>query len=316
MVNGGRCPVFRLPSVMRLSNHERPYAHYLVVGSVNIQLKTTQAILEVTMPAGFLNDIAPFIDETLGLRIGKSPRYRNKTNYLKLSEASARNFDARRVIERIYATIESCRLTTIYCKAPSKHNWDLIPRRRTSADRDKLEVTLERDIVDLEGASWSAQVPTSSGLWDHKQAKRSAIDLIHKCGDDSYEFIELKIESGTPLFAAMEILVYGILYIYSRIYAEPLGYKVEEKPLLKAEQIHLKILAPEGYYANCNLDWLERKITRGLSDFLRACQCHHFQMDLKFEAFPKWFFEVKKPYPSNNEIREALRTRHVVYPRH
>lgn len=267
------------------------------------------------MPAGFLDDIAPFIDETLGLRIGESPRYRNKTNYLKLSEASARNFDVLRVVERIYATIESCRLTTTYCKTPSKHNWDLIPRRRISADRGKLEVTLERDIVDLEGASWSAQVPTSSGLWDQKQAKRSAIDLIHKCADDSYEFIELKIKSNTPLSAAIEILVYGVLYIYSRIHAEPLGYKVEEKPLLKAERIHLKILAPEAYYDNCNLEWLERRIERGLSDFLRVKQCH-LQMDLKFEAFPEWFFDVKKPYPTNDEIREALKTRHVIYPRH
>ncbi len=261
------------------------------------------------MPSGLLNDIAPFIDETLGLIIGKSPRYGNKTNYLRLTEKSSTNFDGRRVIERIYATLESCRLTTSYRKAPSKHNWDLIPRRRPSADRDKLEVTLERDIVDLEGTSWSAQVPTSSGLWDQKQAKRSAIDLIHKCADDSYEFIELKIKSNTPLFAAIEILVYGIIYIYSRIYAESLGYKVEEKPLLKAKQIHLKILAPEGYYANCNLDWLERKLTHGLSDFLIARECHDFQMDLKFEAFPEWFFDVKKPYPTNDEIREALKAR-------
>lgn len=264
------------------------------------------------MPAGFLNDIAPFIDEALGLRIGKSPRYGNKTNYLKLTEASASNFDGHRVIEKIYTTIESCRLKAVYRKAPSKRNWDLIRRRRLSSDPGKLEVTLERKIVDLEGENWSAQVPTSSGLWDHKQAKRSAIDLVHKSGDGSYEFIELKVESDTPLFAAMEILVYGILYIYSRIYAKPLGYKIEEKPLLKAEQIHLKVLAPRSYYNNCKLAWFERKIERGLSDFLRARQCHSLQMDFKFEAFLDCF--DLKNLSDTNEIQKALNTRRLVYP--
>lgn len=266
------------------------------------------------MPSSLLNDIAPFVDETLGLMIGKSPRYGNKTNYLRLTEKSATNFDGQRIIEKIYAAIESCRLKSTYCKAPSKRNWDLIPRRSASADPAKLEVTLERDIVDLGGESWSAQVPTSSGLWDHRQAKRSAIDLVHKCGDCSYEFIELKvkIKSGTPLFAAMEILLYGVLYIYSRVNAEPLGYKIEEKPLFKAKRIHLKVLAPEGYYANCNLGWLEKRIERGLSDFLRSKQCD-LQMDLKFESFPKGFL-AKKSYPSNSEICQALDARHVVYP--
>ena len=96
-----------------------------------------------------------------------------------------------------------------------------------------------------------------------------------------YELIELKTDDGggTPLFAAMEILQYGVLYIFSRENAQKLGYEGVE--LLKAKGIHLRVLAPADYYAPYNLSWLEKSIDRGLTSFLSK---FNFKMDFKFET--------------------------------
>ena len=96
-----------------------------------------------------------------------------------------------------------------------------------------------------------------------------------------YELIELKTDDGggTPLFAAMEILQYGVLYIFSREKFQELGYHGIE--LLNAKGIHLRVLAPADYYAPYNLSWLEKSINKGLASFLTK---FNFKMDFKFDT--------------------------------
>ena len=89
--------------------------------------------------------------------------------------------------------------------------------------------------------------------------------------------------AGTPLFAAMEILQYGVLYIFSRENAKTLGYKVADIELLLATGIHLKVLAPATYYEGYDLSWLEENINGGLDNFLDPSE-RGFKMDFKFES--------------------------------
>ena len=74
---------------------------------------------------------------------------------------------------------------------------------------------------------------------------------------------KLKVGSDTPLYAAMEVLQYGLLYVFSRQYRDELHY-TDDRPLLKARRIDLKVLAPAAYYGEYRIDWLVRALNRGL----------------------------------------------------
>jgi hypothetical protein len=80
----------------------------------------------------------------------------------------------------------------------------------------------------------------------------------------------------------MEILQYGVLYIFSRENAATLGYEVGNG-LLGASEIHLKVLAPSEYYEDYELNWLDKSINLGLEGFLRQ-RDRGFKTDFKFEA--------------------------------
>lgn len=87
-------------------------------------------------------------------------------------------------------------------------------------------------------------MPVASGLIPAAGDRRRAIDLVHKLGNAHFELIELKIASDTPLFAAIEIIAYGCLWLIAR----------SDKPtrpsaLLDADQVDLCVLAPSDYYA-------------------------------------------------------------------
>lgn len=79
----------------------------------------------------------------------------------------------------------------------------------------------------------------------------------------------------------MEILKYGVLYIFCRLEEKVLPYiHIHEKEnLLQAEKIHLRVLAPAKYYEKYNLSWLEKNINDGLADFLAQ---RKFEMDFEF----------------------------------
>ena len=126
-------------------------------------------------------------------------------------------------------------------------------------------------------------------------------------------------KAGSPLFAAMEILQYGLLYVFYRDNLqdlEPEKLKPETDSLLGATSIDLKVLAPDSYYKNrkgedYKLESLEGIINEGLKAFL-ADQKFIFKMHFEFQKFPRDFNldsiirERKSPDP---RIEDALRRR-------
>jgi hypothetical protein len=131
--------------------------------------------------------------------------------------------------------------------------------------------------------------PASSGLCGSTQDKRRAIDLVYKNGFKEYTLFELKIASDTPLFAAMEILIYGILYIFTRQHIDELGYDNGEKVLLGAQTIHLRTLAPRKYYGGVDLTWLDEVINAGLTKYLSEQTEMSLKMDFGFVTIPDEF---------------------------
>ena len=241
-----------------------------------------------------LKDVGKIIDEELGLTncgIGKEPHYKHKASCQRLSEFLPPTFDATALIKKIYAQV-ICNWKKGIKYRPSTENWRFEPRENIDARNDDPEIKLERAIVRTQTqppVNWANQTPTSSGFVGQRADKHRNIDLIHRCEDGVYEFIELKVDSDTPLYAAMEILQYAVLYIFYRENAQEMKSRsAKQKPLREATVIHLRVLAPFNYYEGYNLDWLEESICRGLKAFL-AGRTPKLQMDFRFDAFPPWF---------------------------
>ncbi len=239
-----------------------------------------------------LDGVYPVIDRWLGIEdIGQSPHHRHRSAWLQVSEAPAGSSDGYQLITELMVIIEkNWRDAKVgYGKTPSAENWRFVPRTETSHKNNSPEVTLERAIAKLAPDDWANQVPTSSGLCGSTQDKRRAIDLVLRNHPDEFTFIELKINSDTPLFAAMEILIYGILYVFSRQNIDELGYSNGVKELLQAQIIHLRTLAPKKFYGDGGLDWLEKTINDGLSQYLFEQSAISIQMDFGFVPFPDGF---------------------------
>ena len=231
--------------------------------------------------SSILAGVCKLIDEALGLKNGK---YQDKKTCQLLSKGKKIDFDGRTLIQRIFDQVTS---NWHGRKSRYSENWRWKPNPDLATKSE--EVVLERWIVrTATHKDWVNQVPVASGLTTGSAGGRRAIDLVHRCPDGWYEFIELKVDegAGTPLFAAMEILQYGVLYLFSRENASTLGYK--KTGMLGAPGIHLKVLAPTSYYEEFDLSWLEESINSGLARFLSQGERRfEFEMDFKFESLSR-----------------------------
>lgn len=167
-----------------------------------------------------LSDVDRIIDDHFSLDIGERPHYRHKESCIKLLKSPLLGIEMLSLIEKMYEQIKTNWSRSEYHN-PSRENWRFEKQELVGSD-NKKEVALERALVNIPGEiwpdadSWVNQVPVASGLVDPAADKRRAIDLVYRCKDDSYDFIELKVDEsgGTPLFAAMEVLQYGLLYVF------------------------------------------------------------------------------------------------------
>lgn len=139
----------------------------------------------------------------------------------------------------------------------SQENWRWHrPQPQIAAHNTSPEVGLERAIVNAcarKGRTdWSNQIPVASGLITGAADGRRAIDLVRQCSERHFELIELKIASDTPLYAAVEIVGYGCIWLLARAHPPTLTTAI-----LEADHIDLRVLAPSAYYARYDLAELE-----------------------------------------------------------
>ena len=160
------------------------------------------------------------IDHALGVtRFGSSaPHYRSKKAALALRSRPS-SLQTIELIERmrsqILANLEDpdARWRVM---GGSWENWRWKKNLKFTPRADVDEKTVEKLIATDCGDCWVNQVPTASGLLDKASETHCNIDLVKKTANNSYEFIELKYEDATPLFAAFEILKYAMLLLISR----------------------------------------------------------------------------------------------------
>lgn len=264
--------------------------------------------------SGILDGVEEIIDGFFDVKeIGtKPPHYGHKTACLRLSENPPEDLNGSELVRGIFNKIEENwrRSTRRHKKPPSDENWRY--ERHTVTESTSPEVRLERAIAELGGKKWANQVPTSSGLVDHLHDKVRNIDLLRKIEPSRLEFIELKVESDTPLYAAMEILGYGLIYLFSTRHQDELGYIPSDKNVLGATDVHLKVLAPSEYYTEYRLAWLQELINDGLSAFLESSPDLQVIMDFSFEAFlPDFHWSPGET--DKSEVAAAVLNRRPVY---
>jgi hypothetical protein len=177
-----------------------------------------------------------------------------------------------------------------------KQNWRWQKCLEISERNDSIEKIFEKNVAKHTGDNWVNMVPVVSGVMpnDEEGGRRGEeggrrIDLAHRCSPGSYEFIELKLGNycGHPLRAAIQILEYGLIYVFSRVHIESLGYD-QMNELLRAHSISLKVLTPAESYLPGSLVAFEHTINHGLSE-LRKAEGLDFVMDFAFERFPSGF---------------------------
>jgi len=127
-------------------------------------------------------------------------------------------------------------------------------------------------------------------------------------------------DSDNPLYAAIEILVYGLIYVFSRAYRTELNYPAESadrsKPNVLSDDtktINLRVVAPADFYkfsanGTCrkyDLQWFEKALDDGLGAFLRTptaapdLSTLHLGMTFGFEEIEQSFI---KPVPDHGFV--------------
>lgn len=229
--------------------------------------------------------IGAMVDDWLDLPPkGKRPYYRHRSAALAMSKRKQPLSDSLAFLEQCYEQLDRNwhkALKSGYSN-PSSENWRWKRHLELAPGNTSPEVRLERAMVDEYGENWSNQMPTASGLVS-PNAGRAAVDIVVRDAADTYELIELKVASDTPLFAAIEILQHGLLWCWSRCHSDDLGYEMTSRPVLAANKLTLTVLAPEMYYERYDLVQLAAGLRQGLRAF---CESDPWNIDFRYQAFP------------------------------
>ncbi len=260
---------------------------------------------------GILKGVGDLIDARLHLAFGGPPHYKHKKSCEQLSKGAIRDFDGRAFISEIYEKLKQNGLEKLQRggKPPTKENFRWEPHTDFSSEHSGLEVPFERTVATLsklpetEGfnlRNWTNQMPVASGLTDHPEGKR-CIDLVHCCGGGAYDFIELKTsgpnDSDNPLHAAIEILLYGLIYVFSRVHREKLNYDASNsnpsKPNVLSDDtkiVNLLVIAPKAFYTRYNLEWFEKQLDSGLAALPKSLSpVLNVEMSFRFEEIASNF---------------------------
>lgn len=210
----------------------------------------------------------------------------------RLSLTPPAPFNGERLVRDMFELVAAnwLRCVNALGRPPSLENWRWFdPKCEHAAHNSSPEVTLERAIVSAARSQgrkdWSNQIPVASGMIAGGGDGRRAIDLVHRRGPSAFDFVELKVGSDNPLYAAVEILRYGFVWLLSREHRAQLGY--DGKPLVEASDVRLSVLAPHPYYDGLSLDWLEAGLSQGLRSL--GTERQEVRLSFAFEAFPKSF---------------------------
>lgn len=261
------------------------------------------------MPMSIWTGIENLVDDWLKIEAkGKPPYYRHRSAALALSRRNAPITGTTAFLEASYTQIHNNWLAAIEAgyTNPSRENWRWKRHLNLAAGNTSAETRLEKSIVSACGDNWSNQMPTASGLVGPAADKRAAVDLVYREDPTTYSLIELKVNSDNPLFAAIEILRHGLLFVWSKNNQGELGYDLQIQPVLASSSITLTVLAPISYYRDYDLTTLSSALNTGLVEF-----SERQAVTLAFE-----FCQLGTDYAANStseRIKSAIGDRRTIY---
>lgn len=245
------------------------------------------------MSSIFLNTDRLFVD-ALSLKANQKLKQKTISRNCELSPETVKNIEA--LVPKIYAQIDQ----NWQGRLPSKSNWQLRRVVNLTAHNQSPEVLLERAIVILaqrgllEG--WYNQMPIASGLINQNFDKKAAVDWVRYNGH-SAELIELKCTSDTPLYAAFEILRYGLAYLFCYMHRKKFGF--EDYSLMQLQKISLRVLAPHEFYDQHDLSALATALQAGLRQLFYEKTQGELETGFSFFSFPAGF---KLPFARGEEV--------------
>jgi hypothetical protein len=220
------------------------------------------------------------ICHVLGLKHAR--QLRQRTAYLQIARSQVSADVLIDLVRTLYRLVESNRRE----RKPSSENWRWKPQTYIAGKNKSPEIVLERAIALLAHRGdlndWSNQIPVASGLVDHKSDKRAAVDLA-RIKDGQLDLYELKWASDTPVYAAFEILRYGLAYLLCRVNRTKFGY--DDLKAMEVDALGLNVLAPCLYYEQ-DLTWLQAGLDAGISKVSQEQLGVDFRASFRFRVLP------------------------------
>lgn len=210
-----------------------------------------------------------------------------KSQAIKLDGRAPEGFDGADVASRLYASLDAQAWSTPQHSVASNWLWrTAVPDVVTTSP----EVGLERAIARLDNArTWSFQMSTCSGLRGKHTDKRRAIDLVRDNGDSHFTFVELKVGSDNPLYAAFEIIGYYLAFLRAR----QSGCRgANGRDVMAAREVELVVLGPDAWFEYAPRRGAEKKrydfrwMTESMVAGLRALPDSPRMGALSFKDFP------------------------------
>jgi hypothetical protein len=219
-----------------------------------------------------LNGVEPIINRRLlGAEVG-SASYRHLKSASEFGN-SAQAIDAEKLLSELLAQINR-NLDGASRRSMSNQNWRQEVKPDISPKNESKEVLLERNFAQRIPTNekphcWWNQMPVASGLVGPNADRRRAIDLVHRdIKSEVFDFVELKIASDSPLYALMEIVLYGLIYLASRKAPDFLSETSKRSLVLQAKKINLRVLAPKAYFAGYQFFSFQQHLNAGFEKTL------------------------------------------------
>lgn len=239
-------------------------------------------------------------------------QYHHLATVRQLAESSQPILDLRPLVRRLLACVEQNWILSGQDDRGSQENWRLQKRDPLALENRRAEEILNRSIAAATQGDWANEVAISSGIAGDGSMH---VDLVYELvAGEHYEVIELKWDSNTPLYAAIQVAVYGVYYLFSRVHAERFNYSDPVRPMLSASRIDLRVLAPTPYYSDIEGSaWFrdfEARLNEAVEAVGRETLVNDFSMGFAYTQLPADFVG---PEASADAIQSAVAGRQAVF---
>ena len=234
-----------------------------------------------------LDGVDSLIEELFEIRVCRLARDLPKRKLRCLVRSPGPGINLPEAIEQMYRRIES----NWGRAAPNGkgENWRWARQETISERNNGPEIRFARAVANFADNTWANHIPTASGLsligGSFSRERSRAVDLGHLDGS-RHELIELKLgqKCQSAVFAAFEIMISGLLYIFSHHHSQ--AYKYDPtRQYIRSSVIELIALCPPHCYAAGNFQWLKDDINHGIHLVTRYA-ASELSMRFAFQELP------------------------------